>query len=80
MKRVKYRVELRKSSDRFCHVMATDAAEAALRGAIKLGVRSFGTRPTVAIPNVAGSSLHAIYAPLDGGLNNCNADVYVQPA
>lgn len=79
MLKTKYRVERRSNSDSACNVFADNREVAALRGAIKLGIRHFGRRPTLAVSNAPGSSLHSIYGPTDDPRcqSNCNADVYV---
>jgi len=78
--KTKYRVEMRHDSSKAVNVIAANRDEAALRGAIKLGVRHSGRRPTMVQPASPGSALYVIYC-WDSSINannNCHADLYVE--
>lgn len=79
--KLKYLVTIRNQPERKTVVVAETPVDAAVAGAVKLGVRNCGRRPTYATATSPGSKLFSVYAPSPAGLAtlvSCNCDVYVE--
>lgn len=72
---MKFAVSHRRSG-KTCNVIAETEGQAALRGAIKLGIRDFGYRPTTA--NNEGGSIYSIYGPTRNGAQSLCGNVVVE--